>query len=407
MEVLRRYLSIRDAYPSKALKHTRVLALSGMIPSAFNLFKESLSRQEKNPAPVDMYFYSDSKLDNYVDGAMAISLISLSEYTRPSRIVFGDGRMKREGMAAVLQWMVNNRTKGYFQNLEYFQISGHKAAAYEGTAEEALALQNQIVANLHTMCTDRLNFPKLNTLNFNDNAYDEFDDGFDTALRSACNRAETGVTIRAMQVSVDYPPMCSTTNADNYWYYDMTDSREVTQCRFTWNWEVNDNSIVYASVGPFPNDDTEHCDPTLVVIPSELASNPLTVESINITDGLCSSYNGRGFILKYLPALKSIVIGSNCFGRVRSFELDGLNKLESVVIGQESFRISEDERSDGSYRIVNCPRLKSIQIGYQSFDDYHSFELSNLLSLQSIDIGDYCFYWAPSFSLTGLIDGLV
>ena len=408
MEVLRRYLSIRDAYPSKALKHTRVLALSGMIPSAFNLFKESLNRQEKNPAPVDMYFYSDSKLDNYVDGAMAISLISLSEYTRPSRIVFGDGRMKREGMAAVLQWMVGNRAKGYFQNLEYFQISGHKAAAYEGTEEEAATLQNQIVANLRTMCTDKRRFPRLTTLNFNDNAYDEFDDGFDTALRSACNRAETGVTIRAMQVSVDYPPMCSTTNADNYWYYDMTDSREVTQCRFTWNWEVNDNSIVYASVGPFPNDDTEHCDPTLVVIPSELASNPLTVESINITDGLCSSYNGRGFILKYLPALKSIVIGSNCFGRVRSFELDGLNKLESVVIGEESFRISEDERNDGSYRIVNCPKLKSIQIGDGSFYDYHSFELNNLPSLQSIDIGGwYCFGYVPSFSLTGLIDGLV
>ena len=407
MEVLRRYLSIRDAYPSKALKHTRVLALSGMTPSAFNLFKESLSRQEKNPAPVDMYFYSDSKLDNYVDGAMAISLISLSEYTRPSRIVFGDGRMKREGMAAVLQWIVNNRTKGYFKNLEYLQISGHKAAGYDGTEEEATTLQTQIVANLHTMCTDKVNLPKLTTLNFNDNPYDEFDDGFNTALRSACNKAETGVTIRAFQVAVNYPPMCSTTDADNYWYYNMTDSREVTQCRFTWNWEVNDNSIVYASVGPFPNDDTEHCDPTPVVIPSELASNPLTVESINITDGLCSSYNGTEFILKNLPALKSIVIGSYCFGRVRSFELDGLNKLESVVIGERSFRIDIYERNDGSYRIVNCPKLKSIQIGVGSFYDYHSFELNNLPSLQSIDIGRECFWYAPLFSLTGLIDGLV
>ena len=407
MDVFSRYLSIRNAYPSKALKHTRVLALSGMTLSAFNLFHKSLSRQEKNPAPVDMYFYSDSKLDNYVDGAMAIPLISLSEYTRPSRIVFGDGSFKREGMAAVLQWMVNNRYKGYFQNLEYFQISGHKAAAYEGTAEEALALQNQIVANLHTMCTDKMYFPRLNTLNFNGNAYDEFNDGFDTALRSACNRMETGVTIRAFQVAVEYPPMCSTTDADNYWYYDMTDSREVTQCRFTWNWEVNDDTSVYASVGPFPNDDTEHCDPTPVVIPSELASNPLTVESITITDGLCSSYNGTGLILQNLPALKSIVIGDYCFGNVRSFELDGLNKLESVVIGRLSFRISGDERSDGSYRIVNCPKLKSIQIGFRSFEDYHSFELNNLPSLQSIDIGSFGFEYAPSFSLTGLIDGSV
>ena len=105
--------------------------------------------------------------------------------------------------------------------------------------------------------------------------------------------------------------------------------------------------------------------------------------------------------------LKRIVIGDNCFGKVRVFDLDGLSELESVVIGEISFMISYSERSDGSYRIVNCPKLKSIQIGAYSFFDYHSFELNNLPSLQSIDMGDYCFYWTPSFSLTGLIDGLV
>ena len=406
MEVLRQYLAIRDAYPSKALKHTRVLALSGMTLSTVYLFRESLSHQEKNPAPVDMYFYSDFKMNRYVDASMVIPLISLSEYTRPSRIVFGDGSMKREGMAAVLQWMVNNRTKGYFNNLQYFQISGHKAASFEGSEADGLALQNQIVANLRMICTDKYSFPSLSTINFNDNAYDEFYNGFDSALRSACRKSDTGVTIRANQVTVNYPPMCSTTNADNYWYYDMTDSREVTQCRFTWNWEMNDVTNVYASVGPFPNDDTEYCNPTVVVIPSELAPNPLTVESINITDGLCTSYAGSEFTLKNMTALKSIVIGNECFGSVRSFELDGLNKLESVVIGYSSFMISSSKRSDGSFRIVNCPKLNSIQIGDGSFYDYHSFELNNLPSLQSIVMGYGCFLYAPSFSLTGLNDGL-
>ena len=99
--------------------------------------------------------------------------------------------------------------------------------------------------------------------------------------------------------------------------------------------------------------------------------------------------------------LKRIVIGNKCFGKVRVFELDGLDELESVEIGQDTFRISDKERNDGSYRIVNCPKLKSIQIGYESFYDYHSFELSNLPSLQSIDIGYRCFYYAPSLSLTG------
>ena len=155
----------------------------------------------------------------------------------------------------------------------------------------------------------------------------------------------------------------------------------------------------------------------IVMIPSYLVPNPLTVETISITDGLCSNYNGTEFILRGLPALKSIVIGDECFGSVRVFELDGLSELESVVIGQRSFTYAKthddiwndgvDKRSDGSYRITNCPKLKSIQIGYESFSDYHSFELNNLPSLQSIDIGDDCFFYSSSFSLTGFIDWLV
>ena len=90
------------------------------------------------------------------------------------------------------------------------------------------------------------------------------------------------------------------------------------------------------------------------------------------------------------------------------FELDGLGELESVVVGRESFNISDyNERNDGSCQIVNCPKLKSIQIGQYSFNDYHSFELNNLPSLQSIYVGVWCFHYAPSFSLTSLIDGLV
>ena len=93
---------------------------------------------------------------------------------------------------------------------------------------------------------------------------------------------------------------------------------------------------------------------------------------------------------------------------VRVFELNGLSELESVVIGQDNFRISDyNERNDGSCRIVDCPKLKSIQIGNESCEDYHSCALNNLPSLQSIDIGEWCFHYAPSLSLTGLIDGLV
>ena len=132
-----------------------------------------------------------------------------------------------------------------------------------------------------------------------------------------------------------------------------------------------------------------------------------TTESVNIH---FNSHNNENTLILpfFLCSLKRIVIGDYCFRKVRVFELDGLSELESVVVGRESFRISDfNERSDGSCQIVNCPKLKSIQIGQYSFNDYHSFELNNLPSLQSINIGNSCFYWAPLFSLTGLIDGLV
>ena len=126
-----------------------------------------------------------------------------------------------------------------------------------------------------------------------------------------------------------------------------------------------------------------------------------------IPNGYFNGNNIASFNISNNGVLKSIMIGDNSYGKVRVFDLDGLSELASVVIGQYSFRISSSERNDGSYRIVNCPKLKSIQIGDESFSDYHSFELNNLPSLQSIDIGYWCFHYAPSFSLTGLIDGLV
>ena len=126
------------------------------------------------------------------------------------------------------------------------------------------------------------------------------------------------------------------------------------------------------------------------------------IESISIPN--CSFNESESFILpSFIYSLKRIVIRDNCFGSVRFFELDGLSELESVKIGKYCFRISDRERADGSCRIENCSKLKSIEIGYWSFSDYHSFGISNLPSLQSRYIHDCCFRNAPSFSLTGLI----
>ena len=127
-----------------------------------------------------------------------------------------------------------------------------------------------------------------------------------------------------------------------------------------------------------------------------------------ITDKLYEKKVISSFQLMNNVNLRRIVVGGNCFSGFRSFELKGLRKLESIVIGVCSFQynnLSGGERSDSCFRIVNCPKLKSLWIGDQSFSDYHSFELVNLHSLQSIEIGEYCFIPA-SLSLTSLVGRL-
>ena len=148
------------------------------------------------------------------------------------------------------------------------------------------------------------------------------------------------------------------------------------------------------------------------MFPMDLASDYLTVTTID----KCYNNNkgGTSFILRSLPELKSVNIGDDCFGKFRTFELDSLVKLESVVIGQKSFTYAKtddeiwnngkDNQRGGSYRIVNCPKLRSIRVGNYTFGDYHSFEISDLPSLQSIVFGVRNFYWTSSFSLTGLTD---
>ena len=89
--------------------------------------------------------------------------------------------------------------------------------------------------------------------------------------------------------------------------------------------------------------------------------------------------------------LESIEIGNDCFESVRTFKIDGLNRLKSLKIGNNSFtqkknRYGNDQSK--SFHILNCESLESIQIGDCSFSDFGGeFELKNCPQLQSIQIG--------------------
>ena len=92
-----------------------------------------------------------------------------------------------------------------------------------------------------------------------------------------------------------------------------------------------------------------------------------------------------------LAGLKRIEIGNECFKHVREVVIDGLESLESVKICKKCFRIDYEERDDGICRITNCPNLRQLEIVDYSFEDFKSFELPNVNSLQSTNFGEYCF----------------
>ena len=87
--------------------------------------------------------------------------------------------------------------------------------------------------------------------------------------------------------------------------------------------------------------------------------------------------------------MKSIEIGDDCFENVKTFQIDGLNRLESLKIGQNSFTKNiHGIDASKSFHIMNCESLGSIQFGEGSFNDFGGeFKLKNLPQLQSIQIG--------------------
>ena len=94
--------------------------------------------------------------------------------------------------------------------------------------------------------------------------------------------------------------------------------------------------------------------------------------------------------LSNLISLESIEIGNGCFGSVQTFQMEGLNRLKTIKIGNNSFtqRNGARDNESKSFHILNCESLKSIQIGEYSFSDFGGeFELKNLPQLQSIQIG--------------------
>ena len=149
----------------------------------------------------------------------------------------------------------------------------------------------------------------------------------------------------------------------------------------------------------------------LPLVSNELQSFYAAVTSIVIPNWSCNDADYTIFDFSRFSIVESIEIGDDCFGSVKTFKIDGLNRLKTIKIGNNSFTQLKESNwnyrkantQSKSFHILNCESLESIQIGEYSFRDYGGdFELKNLPQLQSIQFSSYNFY-NRSFVLRGIV----
>ena len=90
-----------------------------------------------------------------------------------------------------------------------------------------------------------------------------------------------------------------------------------------------------------------------------------------------------------------------------SFVVKNRTELNSIPLDVEDLWISPFNTTEVSeFSPSKYPSLKTLVIGRSVFWSVTKLELNDHPSLQFLSVGANCFYNSPSFSLTGLIDGL-
>ena len=143
---------------------------------------------------------------------------------------------------------------------------------------------------------------------------------------------------------------------------------------------------------------------------SDIQSIKSSVTRIQLPNRTCSHMDYTVFDFSRFNRVKSIEIGDDCFGSVKTFRIDGLNQLKTIKIGKNSFiqnKYSYGNDQSKSFHILNCESLESIQIGEFGFSDFGGeFELKNCPQLQVIEIGTIGSQSANFFESCFMIGGI-
>ena len=98
--------------------------------------------------------------------------------------------------------------------------------------------------------------------------------------------------------------------------------------------------------------------------------------------------------------LESVEIGDFSLINCVLFKCCGLKALRRIVVGEKCFcNPGDKEVPQGSFQLKECKQLKELRIGCLSFADYSECDMQDLDALETVVIGNAktsscCFYWS-------------
>ena len=112
------------------------------------------------------------------------------------------------------------------------------------------------------------------------------------------------------------------------------------------------------------------------------------IEELIVSSKSCNGREWRVLDLSFMPKLRLLEVGDECFKYANEVKLIGFSELERVVIGRNCFRKDSYYNSNRHFYLKNCERLRELKIGCYSFSDYSVCEIENVCSLEMIEMGE-------------------
>ena len=122
----------------------------------------------------------------------------------------------------------------------------------------------------------------------------------------------------------------------------------------------------------------------------ELRTMSQSVEVMIVDNNACNDKCFTALVLSSFSNLKVFEVGDYSFAFVDEVKLIGLNRLERVKIGENSFTMCKNDGGNDPNRhfyLKDCERLRELKMGRYSFSDYSVCEIENVPSLEVIEMG--------------------